>query len=93
MAERESADSSYVDRCFACRRETPPREIFGPSTISGVVLARAFYTCEADHEQIPHADWWTDWHDDTVRERIMICDPSLGDVGGTTWSGVELARY
>lgn len=67
------ADRDYTDLCFACRRETPAREVFGPAVnVSGVALARSFHECDADHPNITHRpegmsrrlEWWTDWRDD-----------------------------
>jgi len=48
--------------------------------------ARSYHTCDEGHA------WWTDWKGTEVLERMAIMDPAKGD-GGTTWSGVELARY
>jgi hypothetical protein len=84
--------SEFSDCCFDCGRVTPASKILGPSNINGHELARSYHSCEAGHESITHADWWTDWQDSEVIERIRIFDPSLGD-GGTTWSGAPLPPY
>lgn len=80
----------YADRCFVCWRTVEPREVWRNPDLNGHDVARAFYTCVAEHD-LPHVDWWTDWRDFSVLERIRITDPSMGDVNaGTTWSGTPL---
>lgn len=52
-------------------------------------VTRSFHTCEADHQAVTPADWWTDWMGSEVIERMMIFDPSKGE-GGTTWSALPI---
>ncbi len=78
----------YPDRCFACWRTVDPHEVWRNADLNGHNVARAFYTCTADHD-LSHVDWWTDWRDFVPFERIRILDPSLHDQG-TTWGGMLL---
>ena len=78
----------YPDRCFACWRTVDPREVWRNADLNGHDVARAFYTCTADHD-LSHVDWSTDWRDFIPFERFRIVDPSLDD-GGTTWGGMLL---
>jgi hypothetical protein len=89
--------TQFRDRCFACRRDTPPSKIVRGNGAGGVRLTRSFYSCAVDHGELTHADWWTDWTgwDDAEREvveRVQLFDPARGD-GGTTWSGGSLKEY
>jgi len=78
----------YPDRCFACWRTVEPHEVWRNADLNGHDVARAFYTCTADHD-LSRVDWSTDWRDFVRFERFRIVEPSLGD-GGTTWGGMLL---
>ena len=67
----------FPDRCLACWRTVEPHEVRRNADVNGHDVARAFYTCTADHDH-RHVDWWTDWRDFVPFERIRIVDPSVG---------------
>ena len=83
FAARCVDDSAMIDKCYSCRSEVEAWDVMGPIEAGN---ARSYHTCDEGHA------WWTDWKGTEVLERIAIMDPAKGD-GGTTWSGVELARY
>jgi hypothetical protein len=78
----------YPDRCPACFRTVEPHGLRRNANLNGHDVARAFYTCTADHDH-RHVGWWTDWRDFVPFERVRIVDPSTGG-DATTWGGMLL---
>jgi hypothetical protein len=80
-----SERGEFSDACFDCGRLCPPTRL----VIAEPPWTRSFHSCEADHEERTHADWWTDRKGSEVMERVALFFPEKGD-GGTTWSGVPI---
>jgi hypothetical protein len=58
-----------------------PREVWRNPDLEGHDVPASVYECKASQS---HAHWWTDWLDFTVRERLRILDPTMGDAGTST---------
>jgi len=75
------------DGRYECMATVMPREVWRNPDLEGHDVPRALYECKASQS---HADRWTDWLDFTVRERLRILAPTMGDAG-MSWAGLKVA--
>jgi hypothetical protein len=66
---------------------TEPREI-AEAVGDGHSAARTYYTCDEPHD-VPHADWWVDWRDGEILERIRMWPAPV--IVGSTLEGASRA--